>query len=203
MAAAALGCHLAALDPPPARHLPTLSDHLGAVLLVEAHGVRLWEDCARPFRWHQKICANLQFELLRLEGIVKLNPPDDWQTKQAHVRIVTEAGANSQRLAEFLQWKGFTEFKDSRHEELLNRGVSGVCQWVSVLPAIAGSRRSRKSKWRCPDTRNSSNGPTVWAKRFAVRSTIRGAGMNLVLPSLTWHLALRAHPGAPRRLGLT
>jgi hypothetical protein len=27
--------------------------------------------------------------------------------------------------------------------------------------------------------------------------------MNLVLPSLTWHLALRAHPGAPRRLGLT
>lgn len=111
VAAAASGCQLAAPDPPPVRYLPTLSYHPGAVLLVEAHGMRLLEDPAGPVRWRQKISANLQFEMLRLEGIVKLNPPGDWQTKQVHVSIVTEAGANSKRLAKFLERKSFTDLR--------------------------------------------------------------------------------------------
>ena len=73
--------------------------------------MRLLENPAGPVRWRQKICTNLQFEMLRLEGIVELDPPDDWQTKQVNVSIVTEAGGDAGRLAKFLERKGFTDLR--------------------------------------------------------------------------------------------
>ena len=150
MAATTLGCQWLAPEPPPVRYLPTLIYSPGSVLLVEANGMRLVDNPTGPVPWRQKICTSLQFQMLILEGIVDLDFPDDWQTKQVHINVITQAGANTVRLANILRREGFTDVT-IRTEENYSvdqppGSVSGFLPYERLLALDAVANRKGVSR---------------------------------------------------------